>query len=91
MAADPRGFFPSFERLQPVVHDWSGWTDGDICSETAPTLLVVDDQDFVRLDHAAEMLDLFPDCRLAVLPGTKHTEVMQRAEQLRALVGPFLS
>jgi hypothetical protein len=24
-----------------------------------------------------------------VLPGTKHTEVMQRSEQLRVLVGPF--
>ena len=40
--------------------------------------IVIGDQDFVRLDHAAEMLGLFPDCRLAVLPRTKHTEVMQR-------------
>jgi hypothetical protein len=52
---------------------------------------VIGDQDFVRLDHAAEMLDLFPDCRLVVLPGTKHTEVMQRSEQLRTLVGSFLA
>lgn len=49
------------------------------------------DRDFVCLDHAAEMLDLFADCRLAVLPGTKHTEVMQRSEVLRAIVGPFLT
>lgn len=45
----------------------------------------------VRLDHAAEMLGLFPDCRLAVLPGTRHTEVMQRPEALHAIVGPFLA
>ena len=77
--------------MQPVVHDWPGWTDDEIRSVTAPTFLVIGDQDFVRLDHAAEMLDLFPDCRLAVLPGTKHTEVMERSEQLRALVGPFLA
>jgi pimeloyl-ACP methyl ester carboxylesterase len=70
--------------MQPVVHDWPGWTDDEIRSVTAPTFLVIGDQDFVRLDHAAEMLDLFPDCRLAVLPDTKHTEVMQRSEQLRA-------
>jgi hypothetical protein len=37
------------------------------------------------------MLDLFPDCRLAVLPATKHTEVMQRSEQLQALVESFLA
>ena len=60
-------------------------------SITAPTFLVIGDRDFVRLDHAAEMLDLFPDCRLAVLPATRHTEVMQRTDELRALVGPFLS
>jgi len=74
-----------------VVHDWLGWTDDEIRSVTAPTLLVIGDRDFVRLDHAAEMLDLFPDCRLAVLPGTRHTELVQRSEQLRAVVGPFLA
>jgi hypothetical protein len=37
------------------------------------------------------MLDLFADSRLAVLPDTKHTEVMARSEQLRALVAPFLA
>src|SRR3954462_9224105 len=90
-APNPDGFFPFLERMQPVVHDWPGWTDDQIRSVTAPTLLVIGDQDFVRLDHAAEMLDLFPDSRLAVLPGTKHTEVLQRSEVLRALVGSFLA
>ena len=91
VAPNPDGLFPFLERMQPVVHEWEGWTDDEVRSVTAPTFLVIGDQDFVRLDHAAEMLDLFPDCRLAVLPRTKHTEVMQRPEQLRALVEPFLS
>jgi pimeloyl-ACP methyl ester carboxylesterase len=91
VAPNPAGLFPFLERLQPVVHDMAGWTAEEIRSITAPTLLVIGDRDFVRLDHAAEMLDLFPDCRLAVLPATRHTEVMQRTDELRALVGPFLS
>ena len=91
VAPDPHDFLPFLERMQPVVHDWLGWTDDEIRSVTAPTFLVIGDQDFVRLDHAAEMLDLFPDCRLAVLPATRHTEVMQRSGELRALVGPFLA
>src|SRR4051794_25854082 len=91
VAPNPDDFFPFLERLQPVVHDWAGWTADEIRSVTAPTFLVIGDEDFVRLDHAAEMLDLFPDSQLAVLPGTKHTEVMQRPEQLRALVSSFLS
>jgi pimeloyl-ACP methyl ester carboxylesterase len=91
VAPNPDDFFPFLDRLQPVVHEFAGWTDEEIRSITAPTFLVIGDRDFVRLDHAAEMLDLFPDCRLAVLPRTRHTEVMQRSEQLRATVGPFLS
>jgi len=91
VAPNPAGLFPFLERLQPVVHELVGWTADQIRHLAAPTLLVIGDHDFVRLDHAAEMLDLFPDCRLAVLPGTRHTEIMQRTDELRALVGPFLS
>src|SRR3954468_15867553 len=83
-------FFPFLERMQPVVHDFAGWTAEEIRSIAAPTFLVIGDRDFVRLDHAEEMLDLFPDCRLAVLPATTHTQVMQRTDELRALLGPFL-
>jgi pimeloyl-ACP methyl ester carboxylesterase len=91
VAPDPAAFFPFLERLQPVVHDFAGWTTDEIRSITAPTFLVIGDRDFVRLDHAAEMLDLVPDCRLAVLPATRHTEVMQRTAELRALLRPFLA
>ena len=90
VAPNPADFFPFLERMQPVVHDFAGWTAAEIRSITAPTFLLVGDRDFVRLDHAAEMLDLFPDCRLAVLPATRHTEVMERTDALQALVGPFL-
>jgi len=37
------------------------------------------------------MLELFIDCRLAVLPGTQHAEVMQRSDALCAVVAPFLA
>ena len=90
VAPNPGDFFPFLERMQPVVHDFAGWTADEIRSIAAPTLLVIGDRDFVRLDHAAEMLDRFPDCRLAVLPATRHTEVMQRSDMLRPLVQPFL-
>src|SRR3954470_22202382 len=90
VAPKPEDFFPFRARLQPVVHEFAGWTSDEIRSITAPTFLVIGDRDFVRLDHAAEMLDLFPDCRVAVLPANPHTEVMERTEVLRALLQPFL-
>jgi pimeloyl-ACP methyl ester carboxylesterase len=64
---------------------------GEIRSVMVPTLLVTGDRDVVCLDHADEMLEPFPDRRLAVLPGTEHAEILQRSEQLRALAGPFRS
>lgn len=91
VAPNPGDLFPFLERMQPVVHDFTGWTDDEIRSIAAPTFLVIGDRDFVRLDAAAAMLDLFPDCRLAVLPATRHTEVMQRSDVLQALIQPFLT
>jgi pimeloyl-ACP methyl ester carboxylesterase len=89
VAPNPDDLFPFLS----ACSRWSTrWPAGPpkIRSITAPTFLVIGDRDFVRLDHAAEMLDLFPDGRLAVLPATRHTEVMQRSDELRALLGPFL-
>jgi hypothetical protein len=42
------------------------------------------------MEHAALMLELFPDAQLAVLPGTTHMQVIRRTEALLALVEPFL-
>ncbi|MDH6131472.1 CHAD domain-containing protein [Kitasatospora sp. MAA4] len=67
-----------------------GHTADELRALRAPTLLLVGDHDFVRFPHTAEMLDLIPDAQLAVLPGTVHTDVPRRPEQLLALVLPFL-
>jgi pimeloyl-ACP methyl ester carboxylesterase len=90
VAPDPRQFFPFLEKMQPVVSEFVGWSDAAISSIAGPTLLIIGDRDFVRLEHAALMLDLFPQAQLAVLPGTTHVEVIQRAEALLALIEPFL-
>jgi pimeloyl-ACP methyl ester carboxylesterase len=90
VAPDPDHFFPFLEKLQPVVSAFEGWSDAAIRGIAGPTLLIVGDQDFVRLEHAAVMLDLFPDSQLAVLPGTTHMQVMQRTEAVLTLVESFL-
>jgi len=78
-------------RTAAFSHYKGGGPEDDIANFRRQIKKMYPDRDFVRLDHAAEMLDLFPNCRLAVLPGTRHTEVMQRTEELRAVVGPFLA
>src|ERR687893_2273100 len=67
----------------------------------APTLLIIGDSDIVRPEHAVEMFRLLgggvmgdlaglPRSQLAILPGTTHVTVVQRADLLPARIPPFL-
>lgn len=76
VAPDPEHFFAFLEKAQPLVSGFRGWTDAQLRAITAPTLLVVGDTDFVRLEHAADVHALLPDSRLAVLPDCLHMQVM---------------
>jgi pimeloyl-ACP methyl ester carboxylesterase len=90
VAPDPGHFEAIAEKMNGVVHSDPGWSDEEMRRIAAPALLVIGDTDFVRIEHAAEMLDLIPDARLAVLPGTRHTEVIHRVEVLMPLLERFL-
>jgi pimeloyl-ACP methyl ester carboxylesterase len=77
-----------------------------LSSIKSPTLLVFGDTDSVLLRHAVEMfeqlgggpvilnvdgsMDQQPACRLAVLPGTTHYEMLFRADLLLPIIPPFL-
>ena len=68
----------------------------------APTLLVIGDSDLVRPEHAVEMFRLLgggvfgdtpaglPASQLAVLPGTSHVTLVEKADLLLAIIPPFL-
>jgi pimeloyl-ACP methyl ester carboxylesterase len=91
VAPDPDGWEAFCEKLNGVVHTDPGWSDEDVRRLVAPVLLVIGDTDFVRIEHAAEALELLPDAQLAVLPATRHTELMLRTEVLAPLVARFLT
>jgi pimeloyl-ACP methyl ester carboxylesterase len=76
------------------------WTP-EVAALAAPTLIVVGDADFVRLDHAVEMYGLLgggeaevqgdmPASQLAILPGTNHFTSFMRTDLLVAILTPFL-
>ncbi|HEX7188078.1 MAG TPA: alpha/beta hydrolase [Actinomycetes bacterium] len=68
----------------------------------APTLLLLGDSDLVRPEHAVEMFRLLgggvfgdtpaglPCSQLAVLPGTSHVTLVDRADLLLSVIPPFL-
>jgi pimeloyl-ACP methyl ester carboxylesterase len=73
-----------------------------ISSIKAPTLLIIGDSDLVRPEHAVEMFRLLgggvfgdtpaglPASQLAVLPGTSHVTVVNRADLLVPMITSFL-
>ena len=90
VAPDPDHFDAFSERLNVLVHGHPGWAAEELRSIEAPVLLVIGDTDFVRIEHAAEMLELIPHAQLAVLPATRHTEVVQETDLLVPVMARFL-
>src|ERR1700730_16554717 len=78
-----------------------GWSREAIQSVKAPTLLIIGDSDIVRPEHVVEMFRLLgggvigdlvglPRSQLAVLPGTTHVTLVDRAEWLITMITEFL-
>ncbi len=69
-----------------MLATWRGWTDGELRSIQAPTLVAIGDNDYVRIDHAADVTRLIPNARLAVLPGTTHLGIVKRESWLEPMI-----
>jgi pimeloyl-ACP methyl ester carboxylesterase len=81
--------------------EFAGWSPEEIQSIKAPTLLIIGDSDIVRPEHAVELFRLLgggvigdvaglPNAQLAVLPGTTHLTLVERAEWLLSMITAFL-
>lgn len=88
---------PNPENL-PTFHDKCGkrmlefkdWRPEDIQSIDAPTMVMIGDADIVRPEHAVEMFRLLPYAQLAVLPGTDHMTLVERADWQVSMIEEFL-
>lgn len=78
-----------------------GWPSEVIASLKPPALLIIGDSDIVRPEHVVEMFRLLgggvagdlvglPRSQLAILPGTTHVMIPDRAEWLSSMVLAFL-
>jgi len=77
------------------------WPAEQIGGIESPVMLIVADNDVVRLEHAVEMYHLLgggtagdirglPASRLAVVPGTTHTGLCDRAQWVAPMIAEFL-
>lgn len=89
------------EKMKDLVkkgHDWSAESIKDI---KAPTFLILGDSDMIKPEHIIEMFRLLgggvvgdfvglPNSRLAILPGTTHSTIMDRTTWFVPMVEDFL-
>ncbi len=78
-------FQRTFRQLQSFMVSGWGWSDEELASIDIPTLIVLGDTDFMRVDHAARMAELV-GAQLSVLPDTTHLSIMSRADWLAPLI-----
>lgn len=90
-APHPEHFQDLLTKCTAAAHDHAGWSDDELRGVAAPVLLVIGDTDFVRVEHAAAMLGLIPEARLAILPATTHMAVTGRTELLMPMLETFLA
>lgn len=102
IAPRPEDFAVLFEKKTEMDRGTQDLSADAIRAIEAPTLLVLGDSDLVRPEHAVEMFRLLgggvfgdlpaglPDSQLAVLPGTSHVTLVDRADLLLSIVPAFL-
>jgi pimeloyl-ACP methyl ester carboxylesterase len=66
---DPRKLRVMHDKDLDRMRNFVETTDDEVRSVKAPTLVVLGDHDVSTIEHAAELLRLFPRARLLVLPG----------------------
>jgi pimeloyl-ACP methyl ester carboxylesterase len=89
VAPDPKHFDAFQQKMGASVGSFAGWPPAELAAIDAPTLIVVGDHDFVRLEHSGELRDLVTGSQLAVLPGTTHMDVTSRVELLVPMLERF--
>jgi pimeloyl-ACP methyl ester carboxylesterase len=102
IAPRPEDFDRLFAKKTEMDQHTPNVSDEEIQAMTAPTLLMIGDSDLARPEHAVEWFRLLgggvfgdmppglPDSQLAILPGTSHVSLLNRADWIVPMVTEFL-
>jgi pimeloyl-ACP methyl ester carboxylesterase len=101
VAPDPATWPELVAKCNQLDREFEGWSDDEISSIDRPALVVIGDSDIVRPEHAVGLFRLLgggvegvsaglPRSQLAVLPGTTHLTVVERADWLVSMISAFL-
>jgi pimeloyl-ACP methyl ester carboxylesterase len=65
-------------------------SDADLATIACRTLVMVGDDDEVRLDHASDVYRALPDAGLAIVPGTSHGFLVEKPDLCNRIILDFL-
>ena len=100
-APNPDGFRPFVERMIALEHEPLAWEE-EVKNLEHPVLIIAGDSDMMTLEHVVSMYRLLgggyagdmgkplPASRLAILPATSHTAVIDQVDLLLGFIEPFL-
>ena len=101
LAANPDGFRGLVTKLIALEHEPMAW-EADVRKLKTPILIISGDADVATLEHSVALFRLLGGgamgdmgkplaaSRLAILPATSHTAVINQTELLMGFIGPFL-
>ncbi len=101
VAPNPDAFPTLVEKMKQLDGQPFAWPPDAIRAIAAPTMVVIGDSDGTTPEHAVELFRLrgggvfgdlagLPSARLAVLPGTTHVGLIDRAYWLTPMIDDFL-
>lgn len=101
LAANPDGFPDLVKKLIQLEKEPMAW-EADVKALKTPVLVIAGDADVATLEHTVALFRLLgggamgdmgkplSPSRLAILPATSHTAVINQTELLEAFIEPFL-
>jgi pimeloyl-ACP methyl ester carboxylesterase len=101
LAANPDGFRDLVTKLIALEHEPMAW-EADVRTLKTPVLIISGDADVATLEHSVALFRLLGGgamgdmgkplaaSRLAILPATSHTAVIDQTDLLMGFIGPFL-
>jgi pimeloyl-ACP methyl ester carboxylesterase len=101
VAPDPGGWAGLVAKVNELDREFTGWPREQIEAIEAPTLVIIGDSDIVTPEHAVALFRRrgggvegvtagMPDSQLAILPGTNHMTIVDRADWLVSMITGFL-
>jgi pimeloyl-ACP methyl ester carboxylesterase len=86
----PEHFPEVWEKMRAMWAEPFDWSER-VQRISAPTLVIVGDDDYIRVDHAEEFSRRVAHGQLAVIPGASHLVPMEKPDLFNHLVLDFLS